>query len=95
MKLPGPKGIITVTGDYMRSIECANEGSKIAESMLIAAEKKQIMRQVAALKAADLSPSEKPVAETQFMTVDGTKKILLDPAQPDRYVTIGANLSPA
>jgi hypothetical protein len=95
MKLPGPKGIITVTGDFRRSLECAEEGSKIAESMLIVAEKKLILCQVAALQAADLHASEKPTAKTQFTATDGTKRILLDPAQPDRYVTIGANLSHA
>ena len=95
MKLPGPNSIITVTGDYMRSLECAEEGSKIADAMVIEAEKQQIMRQVEAMQAADLAGGEKPAAETQFTTTDGTKRILLNPAQPDRYVTIGANLSPA
>jgi hypothetical protein len=64
--------------------------------MLIAAEKKQILRQVAALQAADMAGSEKPPAETQFTAADSTKRILLDPAEPDRYITIGApDLSPA
>ena len=44
MKLPGPNGIITVTGDYRRSLECTEEGSKLAEAMVIAAEKRQILR---------------------------------------------------
>lgn len=95
MKLPGPKGIITVTSDYGRSLECAEEGSKIAEAMVIAAEKQQILRQVEAMQAADLAGSEKPTAEKQFTAADGTKRILLDPEQPDHYVTIGANLNPA
>jgi hypothetical protein len=44
MKLPGPNGIITVTGDYKKSLECASAGSKLAEAMVIAAEKKRSMR---------------------------------------------------
>jgi hypothetical protein len=47
MKMPGPKGIITIVGDYKRSIECASTGSKLAECLVIAEEKRQIMREVA------------------------------------------------
>ena len=43
MKLPGPKGVITVADCYRRSMECATDGSKIAESMIIAEEKRIIM----------------------------------------------------
>ncbi|KAI5021635.1 hypothetical protein ZWY2020_058365 [Hordeum vulgare] len=39
MKLPGPRGIITVSGDYKKSIECARAGSKLAESLVIAEER--------------------------------------------------------
>jgi hypothetical protein len=30
MKLSGPKGVITVAGDYRRSMECATQSSKMA-----------------------------------------------------------------
>lgn len=30
MKLPGPKGVITIAGDYRRSMECATQSSKMA-----------------------------------------------------------------
>ena len=42
MKLAGPNGIITVIGDYKKSLECALAGSKLAEAMVIATEKKRI-----------------------------------------------------
>ena len=42
MKLPGPNGVITISGDYRKSLECASAGSRMAESMVIAAEKKRI-----------------------------------------------------
>ncbi|XP_073353836.1 uncharacterized protein [Aegilops tauschii subsp. strangulata] len=38
IKQPGPKGLITVTGDYRKSIECAQDGAKLAESMVVAEE---------------------------------------------------------
>ena len=47
MKLSGPNGIITVTGDYKKSLECASAGSKLAEAMVITTEKKNIYEVVA------------------------------------------------
>ena len=31
MKLPGPNGVITISGDYRKSLECASAGSRLAE----------------------------------------------------------------
>ena len=52
MKLPGPNGIITISGDYRRSLECASAGSRLAESLVIAAEKKRIHEVVALAQSA-------------------------------------------
>jgi hypothetical protein len=48
MKLPGPRGVITVTGCYKKLIECARASSKLAEALVIAEEKCQLFQQVAA-----------------------------------------------
>ena len=45
MKLPGPN--ITISGNYKRAMECASAGSNLAESLVIAAEKKRILEVVA------------------------------------------------
>ena len=34
MKMPGPHGIITISGDYKRSIACATDSAKVAETMV-------------------------------------------------------------
>jgi hypothetical protein len=47
MKLPGPRGVITITGCYKKSIECARASSKLAEALVIAEEKRQLLQQVA------------------------------------------------
>src|SRR4051812_38910771 len=39
MKLPRPQGVITVAGDYTKSMECASAESNLAESLVIAREK--------------------------------------------------------
>ncbi|KAK1611620.1 hypothetical protein QYE76_035293 [Lolium multiflorum] len=52
MKLPGPKGVITVAGDYRRSMDCATQSSKMAQTLVIATEKQLIHDAVALAKAA-------------------------------------------
>ena len=47
MKMSGPKGLITVTGDYRKSLECARDGAKLAESLVIAEERRQLDRIIA------------------------------------------------
>jgi hypothetical protein len=47
MKMPGPKGVITIVGCHNRSLEYASAGSKLAESLVIAKEKREIMCSVA------------------------------------------------
>ena len=47
MKMPGPKGLITITGDYRKSLECARDGAKLAESLVIAEERRQLDRIIA------------------------------------------------
>jgi hypothetical protein len=48
MKLPGPCGVLTVAGCYKKLIECARASSKLAEALVIAEEKRQLLQQVAA-----------------------------------------------
>ncbi|KAM0882594.1 hypothetical protein ACQ4PT_032203 [Festuca glaucescens] len=94
MKIPGPKGVITIAGDYRRSMECATQSSKMAQTLVIAAEKQQIQDAVAMAKAAQagMPAAGNPAGTTHFQPANDTKKILLDPAQPDKFVTIGADL---
>ena len=44
MKMPSSKGILTVSGDYRKSSACAAESSRLAESLVIAAEKRLLDR---------------------------------------------------
>ena len=40
MKMPSSKGILTIAGDYKKSSACTAESSRLAESLVIAAEKR-------------------------------------------------------
>ena len=96
MKMPGPKGLITVTGDYRKSLECARDGAKLAESLVIAEERRQLDRIVAlAGKAsAALIPTSDPANEAAFKPSKETKKVRLNPEDPScsKYVVVGARL---
>jgi hypothetical protein len=50
MKLPGPRGVITITGCYKKSIECARASSKLAEALVVAEEKRQLLQRVVAVQ---------------------------------------------
>jgi hypothetical protein len=58
MKLPGPRGVITVTGCYKKSIEYARASSKLAEALVIAEEKRQLLQRVAATQPGRPAPSQ-------------------------------------
>ncbi|KAI4990934.1 hypothetical protein ZWY2020_039305 [Hordeum vulgare] len=96
MKMPGPKGIITVIGDYKNSLECAQDSSRLADALVIAEEKRQIDRLVAQAteQPAIPSPPSQSAGEGSFKPAKETKQVPLDPANPKQCVTIGASLSP-
>jgi hypothetical protein len=48
IKLPGPRGVITITGCCKKLIECVRASSKLAEALVIAKEKRQLLQRVAA-----------------------------------------------
>ena len=89
--MPAPHGVITVAGCFRRSMECASAGSKLAEALIIAEEKHAIMRNVA-IAQQDISASSKPAGEGAFQPAKETKRILLDPSDPTKFVTIGVGL---
>jgi hypothetical protein len=73
MKLPGPRGVITVTGCYKKSIECVRASSKLAEALVIAKEKRQLLQRVAAAQPS--RPALSPPAP-RFKPVSGTQEIM-------------------
>src|SRR3954465_1272823 len=55
LQLPGPNGFITIAGDFRRSMECASAGSSLAESLVIAQEKRRIQQAVALAESTQLN----------------------------------------
>jgi hypothetical protein len=78
MKLPGPRGVITVTGCYKKSIECARASSKLVEALVIAEEKRQLLQRVAAVQPGRLAsglstPHLKPASHPQEVPPEAGK----------------------
>jgi hypothetical protein len=59
MKLPGPRGVITVSGSFKKSLACAKESSQLAEALVIAEEKQQLLHCV------ELAQQDVPVRQSR------------------------------
>ena len=94
MKMSSARGVIIISGDYQNSCDCAAASSRLAESLVIAAEKR-LLNQVVAMagKQPDMSHDPKEAeAEGSFKPAKEAKKLPLDPEHPERYGVTGANL---
>ena len=94
MKMPGPNGIITISGDYKRAIQCASAGSNLAEALVIAAEKKKLHEVVAMAQSTQLDASGlmSPDSTAAFEVPKETKRIPIDPEHPEHKAIIGTGL---
>ena len=87
LKMPGPKGVITVTGDRKKAEECFQKGSKIADSQVTAVEFEEYKQNA---DPSDLLRSKKPATESAFQSSGETKPVTftrptpkqLQPASP-------------
>jgi hypothetical protein len=59
MKLPGPRGVITVSGSFKKSLACAKESSQLAEALVIAEEKRQLLHRM------ELAQQDVPVRQSR------------------------------
>ena len=89
LKMPGPKGVITVTSLYEHAYECDVECVEYGEAVENSAE---LASKLEALAAE--APEPKHHAGS-FEPAEGTKKIPLDPNSSDsKALTISADLDP-
>jgi hypothetical protein len=58
MKLPSPRGVITITGCYKKLLECTKASSKLAEALVIAEEKRQLLQRVVLAQSGRLTLSQ-------------------------------------
>jgi hypothetical protein len=98
MKMTGPRGVITIIGDYKRSMACATAGFNLAETLIIAEEKKRLKRVVdiaeTVVVGKPLLGMTNPNGDTSFQVAKDVKKVALDELFPERHALIGAGLDP-
>jgi hypothetical protein len=87
MKMPGPRGVITIIGDYKRLMACASAGSNLAETLIIAEEKKKLKRAVeiaeAVMAGKPMPGMTNPNGTTSFQVAKEVKKVALDELFPE------------
>src|SRR3954463_15892283 len=98
MKLPGPNGVITVTGGFRKSLECTSAGGSLADSQVIAEEKRQLGKLIAMAQAQNkaplpVCPAKRADEESAFQSANDNKKVALDPSDSTKFVVVRAGLS--
>ena len=98
MKIPGPNGIITVTEDFRKSLECSSAVANLTDALVVAEEKRQLSKVVAMAQAQSKVPlligkAKRADEETAFQSAKDIKKVALDPSDPTKFFVVGAGLS--
>jgi len=89
LKMPGPKGVITVSSSYEHVYECDVECVEYGEAVENSSE---LASKLEALAAKALEPK---IHAGSFEPAEGMKKIPFDPnGSDDKALTISANLDP-
>lgn len=89
LKLPGPSGVITVSGDRQRAEECLQKGSLIADAQMAVAELNEYKKTV---DPSELLNSKKPAPDSAFQSVGETKQVQVHPEDPRKTTNIAATL---
>ena len=89
---------ITICGDYKKSLECSAAGSRLADSLVITEERRQLDKVVAMAQAQVKAPlltgkAKRVDDETQFQAAKDKKRVALDTSDPAKFVVVGAGLS--
>src|SRR5579859_2726527 len=88
LKIPGPKGAITVSSTYERALQCDDECVRYATALI---ESEQLLLDLMAWAAAD-HPKEAGKVEGSFDANKDSKEVAMD--DEGHAMRIGAELSP-
>jgi hypothetical protein len=93
LKMPGPKGIITVYGSFRKAKECEDGEAAFAEAVFFNEEFKEIH---AAMDPAEMPASKQEVSASPptFKPIVDTKEVELVAGDVAKTTSIGTNLSP-
>jgi len=91
LKMPGPRGVITLHGDIKQSFVCEHENHSLAQSLQATAELDKIRLDANSLRDTGEVPAKKS-AKASIKPDDDTIKIPLDPSDSSKTALIGTGL---
>ena len=93
LKMPGPNGMITITGDYKKAHECELGEAAFAESVISGEELKGYR---AAVDPTEMQTTKKQISEQKnsFRAAIETKKVNFKEDDATKQVSVGANMDP-
>ena len=84
LKMPGPRGVITITGNRQKAEECFQKGSKIADAQMAVVELQEYQKNA---DPSDLLRAKKPATDSAFQSSGETKPIHIHPTDPNAAPT--------
>jgi len=92
LKMPGPKGVITITGNFQRSDSCDRDFSKISEMFGM----EEALADLAISNDRTLLPEHKRLAaDRAFNATNDTRAHQVHPTDPSKTVHVSSSLTPA
>ena len=84
LKMPGPRGMITVTGNRQRVEDCLQNGSKITDEQMAIVEFQEYQKNA---DLSDLLRAKKPATDSAFESTGETKLVHIHPTDPNAAPT--------
>ena len=84
LKMPGPKGVIIISGNRKKAEECFQKGSKIADAQMAVVELQEYQKNA---NPSDLLRAKKPATDSAFQSSGETKSIHIHPTDPNAAPT--------
>ena len=84
LKMPGPRGVITIPGNRKKAEECFQKGTKIADAQMAVVELQEYQKNA---DPSDLLRAKKPATDSVFQSSGETKSIHTHPTDPNTAPT--------
>ena len=78
--MPGPRGVITISGNRKKAEECFQKGSKIVDAQMAVVELQEYQKNA---DPSDLLRAKKPAIDSAFQSSGETKSIHIHPMDPN------------
>src|ERR1041384_7194149 len=88
LKMPGPSGVIIVSGNYKQAEELLQKGSLIADQQMVEVELAELKKTV------DTAELLQPKKSSSFESAGETKRVRIHPSDEDKFTNIATDLDP-